>query len=357
VSGSNIINQGGVYGTQGVASASNIPGARTSSASWTDSNGTVWLFGGTGYDSFGNGGGLNDLWKFDGSQWTWVSGYNGVNWGGGVYGTLGVADPANVPGQRINPVIWGDNHGSLWLFGGYGDDSNGITGNLNDLWKFDGSQWAWVSGSNIVNQPGVYGTLGVAAASNIPGGRFLSVNWTDSSGTLWLLGGGGYDSAGTNGDLNDLWKFDGSQWTWVSGSKLVNQNGVYGTLGMAAASNMPGARYGSVGWRDNSGTLWLFGGIGHDSAGTTPPVGTAPDLNDLWKFDGSQWTWVSGSNLVNQSGVPGTLGAAAAGNYPGARDSAVTWVDNSGKFWIFGGIGYDSTGSFNYLNDLWSYQP
>src|SRR5260370_31459256 len=42
--------------------------------------------------------------------------------------------------------------------------------------------------------------------------------------------------AGTQGDLNDLWKFDGTNWTWVSGSDLINQPGVFGTKGVASRS-------------------------------------------------------------------------------------------------------------------------
>jgi len=54
----------GVYGTQGVPAATNVPGARGYSASWTDSVGSLWLFGGAGWDSVGTIGGLNDLWVY-----------------------------------------------------------------------------------------------------------------------------------------------------------------------------------------------------------------------------------------------------------------------------------------------------
>ena len=61
-----------------------------------------------------------------------------------------------------------------------------------------------MSGSSTVGaqlgQPGVYGTQGVPSAANVPGGRYGSVSWIDSSGNLWLFGG-----AGRNGPLNDLW--------------------------------------------------------------------------------------------------------------------------------------------------------
>jgi len=121
------------------------------------------------------------------------------------------------------------------------------------------NEWTWMSGSNTITvkfggQSGIYGTLGVASASNVPGGREGSVSWTDSSGNLWLFGGRGYDSTGTLGfGLNDLWEFSPTtkEWTWVSGSNTVpgadgSQPGVYGTLGVASASNVPGGRFGAV---------------------------------------------------------------------------------------------------------------
>ena len=148
-------------------------------------------------------------------------------------------------------------------------------GDLNDLWKFDGTNWTWVSGSSTVNQPGVYGTKGVSASTNIPGGHDSGVSWTDSTGNLWLFGGGGYDGVGNQGNLNDLWKFDGTNWTWVSGASTVNQTGVYGTQGVAASTNIPGARNSSVSWTDSKGNLWLFGG-------NSP---SDDDFNDLWKFE------------------------------------------------------------------------
>jgi hypothetical protein len=211
--------------------------------------------------------------------------------------------------------------------------------------------WTWVSGANTVNQSGSYGTQGVAAVTNVPGARSSAVSWIDAHGNLWLFGGGGYDSAGVTGTLNDLWKFDGTHWIWVSGANMVNQTGSYGTQGVAAAANVPGARSSAISWIDASGNLWLFGGDGYDSAGVT---GT---LNDLWKFDGTHWTWVSGANTVNQSGSYGTQGVAAAANVPGARSSAISWIDASGNLWLFGGLGYDSAGGRGNLNDLWHDQP
>jgi hypothetical protein len=63
------------------------------------------------------------------------------------------------------------------------------------------------------------------------------------------------------GYLNDLWKYDGNYWTWMSGIDDINQDGHYGELGIPNESNVPTSRYGGVAWTDLSGNLWLFGGV------------------------------------------------------------------------------------------------
>jgi hypothetical protein len=70
----------------------------------------------------------------------------------------------------------------------------------------------------------------------------------------------------------------------------------------------------------------------------------------------SQWTWVSGDSSINNKGVYGAQGIPAQFNRPSARNESVSWKDNQGNLWLFGGIGYDASGN-NYLNDLWKYDP
>jgi N-acetylneuraminic acid mutarotase len=149
---------------------------------------------------------------------------------------------------------------------------------LNDLWHYSAGQWTWMGGSSTPGQAGVYGTQGAASSTNIPGSRVLAFSWTDASGKFWLFGGNGDDSTGMVDYLNDLWKYSGRQWTWVSGSNLGRQSGNYGTQGVGANSNSPGGRFAPAGWMDSAGSLYLFGGDGYDSSGT---LGF---LNDLWKY-------------------------------------------------------------------------
>jgi N-acetylneuraminic acid mutarotase len=326
-------------------------------ASWTDTSGNFWLFGGIGSDSVGKSGPLNDLWEFNPTEktWTWVSGSSELveedssgDYGQiAIYGTLGSAAANNVPGGRYGSVSWLDQSGNLWLFGGYGYGSTSIQGNLNDLWEFSPTtkEWTWVSGADTVNASGSYGVLGTPAATNIPGSRYESASWTDTNGNFWLYGGNGYVSAGENGNFNDLWEFDPTtkEWTWINGSSTANAPAVYGTMGTASTSNTPGARWQAVSWIDSSGNLWLFGGDAY---------------NDLWKFNptANTWTWVGGSSTSGEASY-GTEGVAAASNVPGGREGSVSWEDSSGNMWLFGGAGIDSTGTEGYLNDLWRYQP
>ena len=358
VSGSNTPNAAGVFGTLGTAAATNTPGALGAAYSWKDASGNVWMFGGYGYDSAGNEGWLNALWEYSpvSGMWTWQAGPTTVN-AIGVYGTKGVSAATNYPGARAAGG-WTDSNGNVWIFGQYGYDSVGGLGRLNDLWEYSPSthQWTWVGGSNTVNAPGVYGTQGVAAATNMPGARGAQAVWTDAAGNVWLFGGIGYDSTGTQGALDDLWKYSPStgMWTWVNGPNTVNSNGVYGTTGVAAATNLPGARYSeAAAWVDSTGNLWMFGGVGY---GIT---GYANELNDMWEYSPSsgQWTWVGGYPVITQPGIYGTQGVAASSNIPGSRDGSGSWTQG-GFLWLFGGEGLNISGadpSAPEWNDLWNY--
>lgn len=217
------------------------------------------------------------------------------------------------------------------------------------------NEWTWIGGSSTVGALGVYGTLGVPSSSNVPGSRDAATSWTDSNGNFWLFGGYGYASTGALDSLNDLWMFNPTtgNWTWISGSNTISAGAVYGSQGVPATTNVPGARMYAVGWIDKNNKLWLFGGEG---VGSNNVSGF---LDDLWEFDpiAKTWTWVSGNTASDTSGTYGTLGEPSTGNVPGARYYAVSWIDSSGNLWLFGGDGEDSTGFYGELNDLWEFNP
>jgi hypothetical protein len=352
IHGSNSLNVAGNYGTQGVAAGSNEPRSRHEGVTWVDASGKFWLFGGYS-DTPGVFGTLNDLWRYDPTtnQWTWIAGSSSPNVAS-VRGTLGVAAPGNAPGARLGAVSWLDSTGRLWLFGGYVHPANQY---LNDMWSYDPvtQWWTWESGSSTANVAGVYGTRGVAAPGNAPGSRLSAMGATNGVNELLLFAGGGYDSAGTNAAMNDLWSWNLTtrQWTWLSGSATSSAAGVYGTQGLPAANNTPGARYSALSWVDSAGRYWMFGGYGSNASGVFN------DMNDLWMYDLStqQWTWVNGSSSGNTNGIYGTVNVAAPTNSPGGRLVPSGWIDANDRIWLFGGYGRDSVGSRYKLSDLWMY--
>jgi Galactose oxidase, central domain len=381
------------------------PGARWGSVSWTDSTGNLYLFGGQGFGASYSGF-LNDLWKFTPTQydvsystasiiysgsyeysgsWTNISGYSNSN-AAANYGTQGTSSSSNLPGARWGAAYCTDANGTVWMFGGQGYDSSGNVGLLNDLWMYSGGVWTWVgpSNSNLSQNDGVYGTLGTAATGNAPGGRQTAVLLADNQGNLWLFGGLGLDSKGTQNPgntgslpsgstpegalLNDLWEYNISsgEWTWVSGggaTGLANQVGVYGTQQVPATGFFPGSRWSSAGWSDANGNLWISGGWGYASA----LAQSTGFLNDIWEFHPATglWTWWRGSSNVNQAGnyptyLPVQYGVPFVNNQPGGRSGVLFWPQQQGAethVWAFGGQGYDSTGANGYLGDLWKYLP
>ncbi len=208
-------------------------------------------------------------------------------------------------------------------------------------------QWTWINGDNTINQYGIYDMQGIPSDVNKPGARSESASWKDKSGNLWLFGGVGYGYYNAWGSLNDLWKYNSctNEWTWLKGSQSPWAIGVYGTKGIPASNNNPGARQMSASWIDATGNLWLFGGSG------------ANYYNDLWKYDiiSNQWTWVNGDNTGNKRGVYGVQGVSSAASKPGARSNPACWTDNSGNLWMYGGNGYAASGGGGYLGDLWKY--
>jgi len=360
VSGSEFANQTGDYGIQGNAAITNAPRSLEGGVSWTDTNGDLWMFGGgteVGQQD------VNDLWKYDTgtNQWTWING-NGETTPNqtGNHVTLNVPNAVGAFGPAAGQyaATWVEPNGAgsnLWLFGGLVRiNLAGNTGIANDLWKFDTNtnQWTWVSGSAATGQQGSYGGV---PGIDFPGARWGAASWVDNTGVFWLFGGYGKDAVGNTGYLNDLWKYDTgtNEWTGVvSGSfSSVDEAGDYGNKAIASAMNVPGGRQGSSIWADSSGNLWLHGGYRFNN------IDGPGDFNDLWKFNTvtNEWTWMSGSNVVNQTGIYGTPGTGSTANAPGARRFAVSWTDTTGKFWLFGGVRYNASFESEDFNDIWRF--
>ena len=334
------------------------PGSRNGAATWVAPTGELWLFGGetiqlkkmllNGFTETPVN--RNDLWTLNRSTlaWTWMGGSQDDD-SPGRFETRGIASTTALPPARSGMSSWVDAAGNLWIFGGVG--SGAVY--WSDLWKFTPAtrQWTWVAGPRQPDQPGTHGTLGLASEGNAPGGRSAAFAWRDNQGRLCLYGGGGRDANGAIGLLSDLWCFDTatSRWTWLAGSSLVNAPPVFGERGTEAPGNTPGGRLSPAVWLDDKGRPWLYGGSAFGAQGQ------AGFMADLWRLDPatSRWTWVSGPNDIQVAARHGELGTAAAGNWPGSRLGSMAWTDGGNGFWLFGGYGYDDSGAYGPMNDVW----
>lgn len=351
-------------GTQGVSSPSNWPGGLSESILWKDGSGNIWLHGGYGElpDYWGSGhtsGWSNDLWKRDtNGHWTWVKGDNLADMET-LYGTKGVASDENMPGGRSNGAGWLDATGNLWRYGGTGIPASWDIISTEETWKYNigNDQWTWMRGENTNDSPPIYGARDEFHADHYPGLRSGFVWWYDASaGRAWVYGGDVQHPNGETARGADFWELNiaTDEWAWIGGPRVSAQPGVYNTMGAPHPNNLPGARSGAVTWLTPDNEMWMFGGYGYDKDARLG------HLNDLWKYNRAtgQWTWMKGNDTVDSTGRYGTVTVPHALNVPPARTHAVSWVDNVGNLWLFGGdstrelpAGYDVI----ERNDLWKF--
>ncbi|MBK8848312.1 MAG: PKD domain-containing protein [Bacteroidetes bacterium] len=342
VSGNNNINVSAVYGTQGVPSTANHPHAFYETNDWTDAQGNLWIFGGR----VAAGDCYDDVWRYNPytSEWTWMAGNATAN-KTPVYGTLGVPNTNNTPGARLCALTWVDNNGDFYMYGG----SNNQGKRHADLWKFSKASlaWTWIDGSQLTNVNAFNGTKGQFGNLNTPGSRGeTTVSWVDNTNRLWFFGG----QMNTASDFyNDVWQYNltTNQWAWMAGNNVFGPNAApnWGTQGVPASSNTPGARNAFGRWRDAQGNLWMCGGIKSN--------GNNDAFNDIWKYDitTNQWTWMYGSAQPNDTG---NYSASCYFNNvvkPRARhENKAVVKDSRGNVWMFGGT--DAATTINF-RDLW----
>jgi N-acetylneuraminic acid mutarotase len=208
------------------------------------------------------------------------------------------------------------------------------------------SNWAWMNGDSILNQPGFIAPVGLQVKENKPCARHGAVKWTDANGNFWLYGGTGW-AYSNRASLNEMWKFEPllNEWTCLK-DRTPSKFPVYGVRGFGSPGNTPGSRINALSWTGADGYLYLFGGVSQDY------------YNDLWKYDTQTniWTWLKGDSIGTNRSVYGVQGIPGIANNPGSRNGADGWADADGKLWLMGGYGYTST-DYDYLNDVWKYDP
>lgn len=342
-------NWRGGSSTQNDPTGSAGPGGRTGAAGWTDGNGNFWLFGGSRGDGYFDEM-FSDLWRYNttNNQWTLVNGTIDPN----------LNTTASRPGARINAASWLDSQGNLWLMGGIGYDEAGNHTDLNDLWKYttNSNTWTFIRGSLTGG-----GNLISSGLNATPASGHSFTTWTDALGQLWLFGGVRNDLLGSGDYDNRLWRFNTGTGTWsLVKAGNTGDSSAYGIRNVAAASNLPSYRKGSLSCTDSQGNLWLFGGYGYGLPRYIDDPGNhfsqTGNLNDLWKYDiaTGNWVWVSGDSTINAPGSFGTKSLPSTRNVPPGRAYGSSWFDTNGNLWMMGGqvnFGFLSS----HYDDLWKY--
>ncbi|MCB0737944.1 MAG: T9SS type A sorting domain-containing protein [Bacteroidetes bacterium] len=308
----------------------------------------LYVFGGTSYqldeqkDEITHGY-RNDLWKWDGYNWTLVNGDSTLS-GLPTYqdNNGGKFWPPSISGA----LYWQDSQ-NFNLYGGlvFEKDSLHRIFYSNEWWQFDSVGWSLKQGGEKVYDflPDYPTHKGQFEIKSQPGRRRWSAVATSSSGYPFIYGGVAYDHFGQYLNYrNDLWKWNGQHWGWLAGDSSYNQNASY-----CKPKCDPGALSGAAAWVDNHDNFWMFGG----------GRGSKPLHNNMWVWTENKWHLFDGAKPDNSKGIYGKIDEVDPGNWPGARIGAATWCDNNGNLWLFGGYGYDADSNLGYLNDLWKFTP
>jgi len=298
------------------------PPARSLAVFRTDPHaGVIWLFG--GIDPLTT---YSDLWKFQGGKWQRVvtntpppqvcpspasafdttrnklvvlcsdsslHEFDETDW-------KDISGLSKTPTARaFSSMTYDENIKKSVLFGGYTTDY------INETWTWDGTSWSQVRGDE-------------------PPQRTLAAMWFDPhlNRTVLFGGVGRTSSQDRVTRFNDMWSFDGSNWTEIK------------------PAHVPPARYGAqVAVDPRSGNALLFGGLRVDTVqtpgtGNNPPTTTDIQVyaDDFWQWDGKDWTQVT------------------FGRTPYARENGAMAFDPSQQTMvIFGGYAGQQ-----YLSDLWT---
>jgi hypothetical protein len=219
----------------------------------------IILFGG----HFWADGYLNDTWEFNGQDWVEVY-------------------PPNSPPARANyAMAYDSDRGKVVMFGGWKDTQMGED-ILGDTWEYDRGEWTQIS---TINTP-----LTRAGVRMI-----YSTYWEK----IFLFGGIRYDDQVPTYP-NDLWAFDGKEWSRIN-------------VGVS-----PIGRYDhQLAYDPVKHVMYLFGGYQSGKG----------SLNDMWEFDGKNWR-----EIIPKTLPPRTWNATAifypplngillfGGNSPGQND-------------------------------------
>lgn len=248
------------------------PSARTDYAIAYDSTrGRMVVFGGEGPQ----GAAVDDTWEFDGASWQRMT-------------------PAASPSPRAGASMAYDAvRKKMVLFSGGVPTST--TPPSSDTWEYDGSTWRQLQPATSPQARTAYGITWDANRSRVVmfGGGTTATQFNDTwewDGANWTPGASGGPSARSNTPLaydpvrkrvvlfggiagfsprNDTWEYDGASWS------------------QRASTTVPATRGGhGLAYDPRRNRVVMYGGL----QGLFIPPGQPPTLDDVWEWDGTNWT-------------------------------------------------------------------
>jgi hypothetical protein len=156
---------------------------------------------------------------------------------------------------------------------------------LNDLWEWDGNNWAFRGGDTTVGgeDDGGYSEPDASTGHAWPGKRSLAAVWSSDLGTF-IFGGQTCTGCETQSNrakevLSDMWLAfpDDSftEWTWIRPAVDAQQQasvagiGGRGIYADGTLSSWPGARSGAAVWNhadERAHRGYMFGGLGYGAS-------------------------------------------------------------------------------------------
>ena len=283
---------GGIFGTAGGVTVNYI--AKWSGTGWSaltgpsdtgvsytvldltvfDDGSGMALFAGGVFDDAG-GVPVNHIAKWDGTEWSALSGSSGT----------GVSSPT------YNLGVYDDGTGEALFAGGNFITAGGVP--VNSIAKWDGSEWSALSEPSGV-------TRQVHALTA----------FDDGDGSMLYAAGNFFTAGGVS--VNRIAKWDGSAWSALSGPSGVGMNNIVYSLAV---------------FDDGSGKVLYAGGPFTTAGGVT--------VNHIAKWDGTEWSVLSGpsgigmdSSVVAMAVFDDGTGDAlyAGGQFPTAGGVNVNYI-------------------------------
>jgi hypothetical protein len=221
------------------------------------------------------------------------------------------------------------------------------------LWDYDGTNWAFISGSSPEDMAGWSGGLALDfGASGL--WNFDGTIWTPISGsniediTDWANG------LAVDFGASGVWNYDGSTWTLISGS---NPEGMVGWTGGLAMD------FGASGLWSYDGSAWspISGSSPEGMAGWSGGLAMDFGASGLWSYDGTIWNFITGLNVEDiadwANGLAIDFGASGVWNYDGSNWTPISGSSPEGMVgWSIGlAMDFGASGLWSYDGTIWAF--